>query len=253
MADLQLLQDLESGALRVVTPCHSGGWTLHREVKERIIDFFRTSPLVPMDEGGLRPHLAGYMDKKGLAPRAFGPQDGVRIAPGGTLIRPGTYVAKNVIILPPAFMNVGAYVDEGTMIDSHVLVGSCAYVGKRVHLSTAVQIGGVLEPSGERPVIVEDDCFIGAGVILTEGIWVRTKAVLAPGVNLTKSVPIYDTVHEKIYYGEIPPGAVVVPGSRPYRSSPWAQDLGLNLSCAMIVKYRDDKTDGAIQLEKALR
>jgi 2,3,4,5-tetrahydropyridine-2-carboxylate N-succinyltransferase len=253
MADLELLRDLESGALRVVTQSPSGEWVTHTHVKQRIIDYFREAALVPMDPDGTQPHLAGYMDKEGLAPRQFGPEDGVRIAPGGSLIRPGTYVAKNVIILPPAFMNVGAYVDEGTMLDSHVLVGSCAYIGKRVHLSTAVQIGGVLEPSGDRPVIVEDDCFIGAGVILTEGIWVRTKAVLAPGVNLTKSVPIYDTVHEKIYYGEVPPGAVVVPGSRPYTSSSWAKDLGLNLSCAIIVKYRDSKTDGAVQLESALR
>ena len=155
--------------------------------------------------------------------------------------------------MPPSFINIGAFIDDFTMIDSHVLVGSCAQIGKNVHLSAAVQIGGVLEPVGSRPVIVEDNCFIGAGSILTEGVLVRKGAIIAPMVSLSNSVPIYDVVNEKIYKAEIPENAVVVPGTRVIKTSGWAGKEGLSISCAIIVKYRDEKTDKAVILEELLR
>jgi 2,3,4,5-tetrahydropyridine-2-carboxylate N-succinyltransferase len=151
---------------------------------------------------------------------------------------------------------VGAFVDEGTMVDSHVLIGSCAQIGKRVHLSTAVQIGGVLEPIGAAPVIIEDDAFIGAGAIIVEGIQVKKRAVIAPGVILSKGIPVYDLVnHRMLDKGEpIPENAVVVPGNRPVKAdNTWACELGLTLQCAIIVKYRDEKSDTSLVLEDFLR
>ena len=158
--------------------------------------------------------------------------------------------------MPPSYINIGAYVDEGTMVDSHALVGSCAQVGKRVHLSAGVQIGGVLEPIGLTPVVIEDDAFIGAGSVIVEGIQIGSRAVIAPGVSLSKGVPVYDCVNEKQLEkgAPIPPNAVVVPGSRPINSkSPWAKEQGLALNCALIVKYRDEKSDTSLELESLLR
>jgi 2,3,4,5-tetrahydropyridine-2,6-dicarboxylate N-succinyltransferase len=195
----------------------------------------------------------GFSDKSLLPPRIFTAKDEVRIVPGGSSVRAGAYVGMGVVIMPPSYINVGAYVGTGTMVDSHVLVGSCAQIGRNVHLSAAVQIGGVLEPIGNRPVIIEDNCFIGAGVVLTEGILVRSGAVLAPGIMLSASVPIYDVVNKVISKGEIPENAVVIPGTRPVSGSDWARDHGLTLSCAIIVKYRDQKTSSAVALEMALR
>jgi 2,3,4,5-tetrahydropyridine-2-carboxylate N-succinyltransferase len=156
--------------------------------------------------------------------------------------------------MPPAYVNVGAYVDEGSMIDSHALVGSCAQIGKNVHLSAGVQIGGVLEPVGMNPVIIEDDCFIGAGVVIVEGILVRTKAVIAPGVTLSKSIPVYDAVNEEVRErgSEIPEGAVVIPGTRPMKGE-WAEKEGLSMACPIIVKYRDEGSNASLELEEALR
>ncbi|HXW60816.1 MAG TPA: 2,3,4,5-tetrahydropyridine-2,6-dicarboxylate N-succinyltransferase, partial [Myxococcota bacterium] len=204
---------------------------------------FRESRVVEMKDG--------FRDKELLLPRVLNGQ--VRVVPGGTSIRPGSFIGKDVVIMPPSFVNIGAFIDEATMIDSHVLVGSCAQIGKRVHLSTGVKIGGVLEPVGQRPVIVEDDCFIGAGSILTEGIVVEEGAVVASGLSLSASVPIYDTVNEKILFGHIPSRAVVVPGSRPYAPNPWTKKEHLGLNCGVIVKYRDQKTSAALILEEALR
>jgi 2,3,4,5-tetrahydropyridine-2-carboxylate N-succinyltransferase len=158
--------------------------------------------------------------------------------------------------MPPSYINVGAYVDEGTMVDSHVLIGSCAQIGKKVHLSTAVQIGGVLEPIGAAPVIIEDEAFIGAGAVIVEGIQVKRRAVIAPGVILSKGIPVYDLVHQRILEkGEpIPEGAIVVPGNRPVKSdNTWANQLGLSLQCAIIVKYRDEKSETSLILEDFLR
>lgn len=252
MLDRDFFKDLEEGCVRVAAPTLHNTWEVHLDVKQRIIEFFRHAKTIDMGEDASSPYH-GFVDKEGLTPRLFSSQDAVRLVPGGTAVRPGTYIGKSVVIMPPSFINVGAYIDDGTMVDSHVLVGSCAQIGKNVHLSTGVLIGGVLEPLGNRPVIVEDECFVGAGAILTEGILVRKRAVVAPGVILSAAVPIYDTVHHKIYKGEIPSEAVVVPGTRPLASSAWAQEQHLALNCAIIVKYRDEKTDAALQLEDALR
>ncbi|MDH4467298.1 MAG: 2,3,4,5-tetrahydropyridine-2,6-dicarboxylate N-succinyltransferase [Bacteriovoracaceae bacterium] len=242
---------LERGELRAATIDSQGNWVANQAVKENILNVFRNSKIIKFEADV--PFGQNFIDKELYAPRDFQVADQVRLVPGGTSVRAGAFVGKGVVIMPPAYINVGAYVDEGTMIDSHVLVGSCAQIGKRVHLSAAVQIGGVLEPIGQRPVIVEDDCFIGANVILTEGLVVRSRAVLAAGVCLSSSVPIYDCVNEKIIFGEIPPGAVVVPGSRPCQKGAWGSGLGLNINCALIVKYRDEKTSHSVALESALR
>jgi 2,3,4,5-tetrahydropyridine-2-carboxylate N-succinyltransferase len=174
-------------------------------------------------------------------------------------VRRGAYLGKNVTMMPPMYVNVGAYVDDGTMIDSHALVGSCAQVGKNVHLSAAAQLGGVLEPVGATPVIVEDNCMIGGNTGIYEGTRVGEGAVIAAGVILTRSVPVYDLVNEQIIRGTadqplvIPAGAVVIPGSRPIRSQAWAVEHGISLATPVIVKYRDAKTDLATTLETLLR
>ena len=184
--------------------------------------------------------------------------DRVRIVPGGSSIRDGAYLAPGVVCMPPMYVNVGAYVGEATMIDSHVLVGSCAQIGKRVHLSAAAQIGGVLEPVGALPVIVEDDVLVGGGCGVYEGTIVRERAVLAAGTILTGSTPVYDLVREEVYRGgadrslEIPAGAVVVPGARAAPGQGAAR-WGLSLYTPVIVKYRDEKTDAATLLEDDLR
>ncbi|HEY0727541.1 MAG TPA: 2,3,4,5-tetrahydropyridine-2,6-dicarboxylate N-succinyltransferase, partial [Pyrinomonadaceae bacterium] len=184
--------------------------------------------------------------------------DNVRIVPGGSTIRDGAYVAPGVVSMPPMFVNAGAYVDEGTMIDSHALVGSCAQIGKRVHISAAAQIGGVLEPVGAMPVIIEDDVLVGGNCGIYEGAIVRERAVLASGTILTGSTPVYDLVRGEIYQRkagaalEIPAGAVVVPGSRAVQTEQ-GRNWGLSLYAAIIVKYRDEKTETAVQLEESLR
>ena len=244
MSARDFLASLERGTHRTARKV-DGEWVVDFAVKERIIDIFRHTKLGTMP--------GGFCDKELLTTQHFGLDDGVRMVPGGTSVRAGAHIGRRVVIMPPAYVNIGAYVDEGTMIDSHVLVGSCAQIGKNVHLSAGVQIGGVLEPVGKQPVVVEDDCFIGAHVVLTEGVLVQEKAVLAPGVVLSSAVPVYDVVNQSICKGKIPPCAVVVPGSRPILGDPWAVKEALCLSCAIIVKYRDKKTSAAVALEDALR
>jgi 2,3,4,5-tetrahydropyridine-2-carboxylate N-succinyltransferase len=247
----KFLDLLEMGELRSASQLTTGEWVANQEVKENILKVFRTSTIIKFDT--IDSMSFGFVDKSLFPAREFTVDHQVRLVPGGTSVRRGAYLGKGVIVMPPSYVNVGAYVGEGTMVDSHVLVGSCAQIGKRVHLSAAVQIGGVLEPIGLRPVIVEDDAFIGANVILTEGVVVRRLAVLAAGVCLSASVPIYDTVHEKIYYGEVPEGAVVIPGARPWDKSAWSKAHGISANCAIIVKYRDEKTSHSVALDSALR
>jgi 2,3,4,5-tetrahydropyridine-2-carboxylate N-succinyltransferase len=173
-------------------------------------------------------------------------------------VRRGACLAPGVIVMPPAYINVGAFVDEGSMVDSHALVGSCAQIGKRVHLSAACQIGGVLEPAGARPVIIEDDAFLGGNTGVYEGVLVRRGAVLAAGVVLSASTVVYDVPNRRELRGtrerplEIPEHAVVVPGSRPVGDD-WGASRQLQVACALIVKYRDERTDRATALEQALR
>jgi 2,3,4,5-tetrahydropyridine-2-carboxylate N-succinyltransferase len=181
-----------------------------------------------------------------------------RIVPGGSSVRAGVYLAPGVTIIPPSFINIGAWIGEGTMVDSHALVGSCAQIGARVHLSAGVQIGGVLEPAGRRPVILEDEVFVGAQAALLEGVLVQKGAVIAAGVILTGTSRLYDLVHERVIVGTleaplvVPPGAVVAPGVRQVAGE-FAAANGLALSAAIIVKYRDERTDARVALEEALR
>jgi 2,3,4,5-tetrahydropyridine-2-carboxylate N-succinyltransferase len=246
-AQAALLSGLEDGSLRAARRDEHGQWTTETFVKRGILSIFRSSPLAQYDNWP-----GGAVDKEAFSPRFFDLRDGVRIVPGGSSIRRGAYVCPGSIIMPPAFINVGAYVGKGSMVDSHALVGSCAQIGERVHLSAGAQIGGVLEPTGARPVIVEDDCFIGGLTGLFEGIIVRENAVLAPGTIISASTIIYDLVRETELKGEVPSSAVVVPGARPVRGS-WAAGRGLSLYAPCIVKYRDSGTDAATALEEALR
>lgn len=240
------LNDLEAGLVRSANFI-DGKWIANTEVKTQILEAFKA---------GVLKEENGFVDKHNLMPQTFDVARGIRIVPGGTSVRRGSYIAKGVIIMPPSYINVGAFVDEGTMVDSHVLIGSCAQIGKKVHLSTAVQIGGVLEPIGAAPVIIEDEAFIGAGAIIVEGIQVKRRAVIAPGVILSKGIPVYDLVNNRILEkGEpIPENAIVVPGNRPVKAeNQWATKLGLTLQCAIIVKYRDEKSEASLVLEDFLR
>lgn len=241
----ETLDLLEKGMVRSASKI-DGKWVANTEVKQAILAAFKA--------GELASFPGGFVDKHNLPPRAFKPEDKVRMVPGGTSVRRGSFVASGVIIMPPAYINVGAYVDTGTMVDSHALVGSCAQIGKNVHLSAGVQIGGVLEPVGQTPVVIEDNAFIGAGAVIVEGVQVSEGAVIAPGTILSRGVPVYDCVNERVLeIGEpIPPYAVVVTGSRP-ASNAWAKAQGLQMRCAMIIKYKDAKTSAALELESLLR
>jgi 2,3,4,5-tetrahydropyridine-2,6-dicarboxylate N-succinyltransferase len=244
---------LNRGEIRAAERSDKGTWHVNSWVKQGILVGFRMGHLVDMSGVGLR-----FFDKDTYPIRRTTAADNVRIVPGGSSIRDGAYIATGVVCMPPMYVNVGAYVDEGTMIDSHALVGSCAQIGKRVHLSAAAQVGGVLEPVGAVPVVIEDDVLVGGGCGIYEGTIVRERAVLASGTILTGSTPVYDLVRKQVYQKtddsplEIPAGAVVVPGSRMVRSDVGAA-WGLSIYAPVIVKYRDEKTDRSVQLEDFLR
>ncbi len=243
----ELMAALESGAIRSASRLADGAWAANAWVKLAILAGFRSTGMASFDEWP-----GGAVDKTAYPPRRFSVADGVRLVPGGSSVRRGAHVESGVVVMPPAYINVGAWVGAGTMVDSHALVGSCAQVGERVHLSAAAQVGGVLEPAGARPVIVEDECFVGALCGLFEGVLVRSRAVLAPGLVLTASTTLYDLVNGRELRGEVPEGAVVVPGSRPAKGE-YARERGISLYAPCVVKYRDDKTDAATVLEEALR
>ena len=230
------------------------GWKTNVWVKRGILLAFKIGVIEDRSISG----EFYFYDKDTLPAKVLNTSSGVRVVPGGSTIRDGAYVARNVICMPPMFINIGAYVDEGSMVDSHALVGSCAQIGKRVHLSAAAQIGGVLEPPGALPIIVEDEAFVGGNCGVYEGVLVQSRAVLAPGVILTGGTAVYDLVREQVYRKTpdapltIPAGAVVVPGSRP-ASGGFAAKHHVSLYAPVIVKYRDDQTDASTMLEKALR
>jgi 2,3,4,5-tetrahydropyridine-2,6-dicarboxylate N-succinyltransferase len=253
-AFLDLKKALNAGTIRAAEKDAAGNWRTNAWVKAGILLGFRIGRLAPAATGGPFP----FYDKDTYPLRPVGPDDGIRIVPGGSSIRDGCYVARGVICIPPMWINVGAYVDEGTLVDSHALVGSCAQIGKRVHLSAAAQIGGVLEPAGALPVVVEDDVLVGGNCGVYEGTIVRERAVLAPGTILTGGTAVFDLVHDRVYRRdgdrplEIPAGAVVVPGTRPVRSGP-GREAGIALYAPVIVKYRDEQTDTAVRLEELLR
>ena len=247
------LSELEKGTVRAATRDADGIWQTATWVKEGILAAFKFGVLSEFASGAL-----SFIDKDTIPARRFKIQDAVRIVPGGSSIRRGAYVGKGVVMMPPAFINIGAYVDDETMIDSHALVGSCAQIGKRVHLSAAAQIGGVLEPVGTVPVVIEDDVVVGGNCGIYEGTIVRGRAVIGAGVVLTGSTPVYDIVRGQIYRRsadhplEIPYGAVVIPGARPMKGA-FAEEHALQVTTPMIVKYRDEKTDSSTALEEALR
>jgi len=245
----QTLAQLEAGTTRAATQDDQGNWHANIDAKKAILAAFKAGENIDFD--GI---YQGFVDKGNLPARQFSVQDNVRLVPGGSSVRTGAYVAPGVIIMPPAYINVGAYVDSGTMVDSHALIGSCAQIGKNVHVSAAVQIGGVLEPVGASPVIIEDDAFLSAGVVIVEGVVVKKGAVIAPGVSLSASVPVFDCVNNVMLEkgAPIPERAIVVPGTRPV-NQPWARDMGLNMACALIVKYRDEQSDASLELESFLR
>jgi 2,3,4,5-tetrahydropyridine-2-carboxylate N-succinyltransferase len=249
----ELFSALAVGSLRAAQ-AGTSGWEAVEWVKAGILLAFRV---------GRTARYSGpdqeYFDRDTLPLRGIrGVEENVRVVPGGTSVRAGSYLAPGVVIMPPAYINAGAYVGEGTMIDSHALIGSCAQIGARVHISAGAQIGGVLEPIGLRPVVIEDDVVVGGNAGVFEGTLVGRRAVIAPGVNLTASTPVFDLVKQEIYRSmpgrplTVPAGAVVVPGSRP-ASGKLAESHGLQLYAPVIVKYRDDSTDAATALEEALR
>jgi 2,3,4,5-tetrahydropyridine-2,6-dicarboxylate N-succinyltransferase len=249
---------LNDGSIRSAEPAsgegNASGWAVNDWVKKGILLGFRLGHLsdVSINE------QFRFFDKDTYPLKKLSVESGVRIVPGGSTIRDGCFVAKNVVVMPPAYINVGAYVDEGTMIDSHALVGSCAQIGKRVHLSAASQIGGVLEPIGALPVIVEDQVFVGGNCGIYEGTVVKRRAVIGAGVLLTASMPVYDLVKSQIYRRTttsplvIPEGAVVVQGSR-HIDAPFAKQHHIAIYTPVIIKYRNEGTDAATVLEESLR
>ncbi|MCQ2147555.1 MAG: 2,3,4,5-tetrahydropyridine-2,6-dicarboxylate N-succinyltransferase [Bacteroidales bacterium] len=249
---LEVMEGLENGSVRVAQK-EGDSWVVNSWVKEVILMGFRLGKLTDMTSGEF-----SFIDKDTYPARKFSVSDSVRVVPGGSSGRRGAFVAPAVVIMPPSYINVGAYVDEGTMVDSHALVGSCAQIGKHVHLSAASQIGGVLEPVGALPVIVEDNVFIGGNCGIYEGTILKEGAVIGTGVIINSSTAIYDAVNgtwiRKNELGQIvvPAGAVVVAGSRPVTKGPGAE-AGIHLYCPVIVKYRDSKTDSSITLEDLLR
>jgi 2,3,4,5-tetrahydropyridine-2-carboxylate N-succinyltransferase len=248
---------LNRGEVRAAEPDRATktGWRANAWVKKGILVGFRMGTIVDMSGG---PWRQPFIDKSTYPLRALAPTDGVRVVPGGSSIRDGSYIGRGVVCMPPMFVNVGAYVGEGTMIDSHALVGSCAQIGRNCHLSAAAQIGGVLEPVGALPVIIEDDVLVGGNSGVYEGTVVKRRAVLGTGTILNRSIPVYDLVKDVVYSATenepliIPEEAIVVPGSRAV-SHAFGKMHGLSLQAAVIVKYRDAKTDARVQLEDLLR
>jgi 2,3,4,5-tetrahydropyridine-2-carboxylate N-succinyltransferase len=245
---------LNRGEVRAASRDANGNWVVNSWVKRGILLGFRLGGLV---DCSINDNFRFY-DKDTYPLKQIGINDGVRVVPGGSSVRDGAFLGAGVTIMPPAYINVGAYVDDGTMVDSHALIGSCAQVGKRCHVSAAAQIGGVLEPVGALPVIIEDEVLVGGNCGVYEGTIVRERAILASGVILTGGTPVYDAMRGEVYRRtderplEIPAGAVVVAGSRAITVGP-AKDWGLSVYTPVIVKYRDEKTEASVKLEDFLR
>jgi 2,3,4,5-tetrahydropyridine-2-carboxylate N-succinyltransferase len=253
----RLRAQLSAGEVRAAEPDPSAptGWRVNTWVKKGILLGFRFGDTTDMSaDHGRWP----FFDKDTLPLKRFNGQAAIRVVPGGSTIRDGAYLGRGVICMPPMYINIGAWVGEGSLVDSHALVGSCAQIGNRVHLSAAAQVGGVLEPVGALPVIVEDEVLVGGNCGVYEGAIVKRRAVLASGVVLTGSTPIYDLPNERIIEPSpgqplvVPEGAVVVPGTRPIASGK-GREWGLSVATPIIVKYRDEKTDARTALEQWIR
>ena len=255
-AFLRLRAALSAGTVRAAEPdlAAQSGWRVNPWVKQGILLGFRIGVIVDMSaDHGRWP----FIDKDTMPLKRFDAGGGVRIVPGGSTVRDGAYLGNGVVCMPPMYINIGAYVGNGTMIDSHALVGSCAQIGERVHVSAAAQIGGVLEPVGALPVVIEDDVLVGGNCGIYEGAIVKRRAVLASGTILTASTPIYDVPNGRIIQPSggpliVPEGAVVVPGTRPLTSGK-AREWDLSIATPIIVKYRDERTDARTALEDAIR
>ena len=253
----QFKELLNAGKIRAAEPdaTQPTGWSVNAWVKKGILLGFRLGSIVDMSIDATR---QPFFDKSTYPVRHFGPLDGVRIVPGGSSIRDGCYIGKGVTCMPPMYINAGAYVDDGVMVDSHALVGSCAQIGRNVHISAASQIGGVLEPVGALPVIIEDGVLVGGKCGVYEGTVVKKEAVLGTGTILNRSTPLYDLVRGQVYRATdeqpliVPEGAVVIAGSRAITSGP-GKDWGISIYTPVIVKYKDEKTGSKIQLEDLLR
>ena len=253
----RLRAQLSAGEVRAAEPDPSAptGWRVNTWVKKGILLGFRFGDTTDMSaDHGRWP----FFDKDTLPLKQFNGHAAVRVVPGGSTVRDGAFLGRGVICMPPMYINIGAWVGEGSLVDSHALVGSCAQIGNRVHLSAAAQIGGVLEPVGALPVIVEDEVLVGGNCGVYEGAIVKRRAVLASGVVLTGSTPIYDLPNERILEPSpgqplvVPEGAVVVPGTRPITSGK-GREWGLSVATPIIVKYRDEKTDARTALEQWIR
>jgi 2,3,4,5-tetrahydropyridine-2-carboxylate N-succinyltransferase len=256
-AFLRLREELSAGRVRAAEPdaASPSGWRVNVWVKQGILLGFRFGDMADMSvDGGLWP----FFDKDTMPLKRLNPASGIRIVPGGSSVREGAYLASGVICMPPMYVNIGAWVGEGTLVDSHALVGSCAQIGARVHLSAAAQIGGVIEPVGAMPVIVEDEVLVGGNCGVYEGAVIKRRAVLASGTIITGSTPIYDLPNSRIITPAkdqplvVPEGAVVVPGARAVTVGA-GRDWGLSLATPVIVKYRDEKTDARTELERWIR
>lgn len=250
----ELLSGLEDGSIRAAQP-DGDDWVVNPSVKKGILLGFRLGTVVEMESAGpLR-----FADKDTYPAQELPLLErNIRVVPGGNSVRRGSYIGNTVVMMPPAFVNVGAYVGDGTMIDSHALVGSCAQVGSKVHISAGVQIGGVLEPIGQQPVIIEDGVLLGGSSGVYEGTRVGKNAVIGAGCVITGSTPVFDLVHETVYRStadaplHIPENAVVIPGSRPARGV-FAGKHGLHMGALLIIKYRDERTDSRTAFEDFLR
>jgi 2,3,4,5-tetrahydropyridine-2,6-dicarboxylate N-succinyltransferase len=251
---------LNRGEARAAEPdaAEPTGWRANAWVKRGILAGFRLGRIVDFSVGAPDGPRLPFFDKSTYPLRPLAAGEGVRVVPGGSSIRDGCFLGTGVVCMPPMYVNVGAWVGDGTLVDSHALVGSCAQVGRRVHLSAAAQLGGVLEPVGALPVIVEDDVLVGGNCGIYEGTVVKRRAVLGAGTILTRSTPVFDLVRETIHRAEgdqplvIPEGAVVVPGSRAVARGA-GKDWGVALYTPVIVKYRDEATDARVRLEDWLR
>ena len=253
----RLREALSSGEVRAAEPDSSSpmGWRGNTWVKQGILLGFRFGEIVDMSmDHGRWP----FYDKDTLPMRKLSVSAGVRIVPGGSSVRDGAHIGHGVICMPPMFVNIGAWIGEQSLIDSHALVGSCAQVGARVHVSAGAQIGGVIEPVGALPVIIEDDALVGGNTGIYEGAIIKARAVVAAGTVLTGSTPVYDLVREEIIKPSanrplvIPEGAVVVPGARALDGT-YAREHGLSVSVALLIKDRDSGTSARVALEDALR